>query len=204
MNVPEQQMGLSRNSWTVNLVHERPKSKIIYEPDSSSIFMSVHLMCSWTVHECFWATNDTFMNEQELRLFNNEPAKPATLNLSSCCSQTKFVVMFMNVHELLMKMHYLSNHLTCKIYTVLRSGIIAGEVGDCTSIGKKSRRQGTRAGLLNHIETAVWATSHQSKGKDWPFWDVLCFLSSVLKPPSWTVIVSQPSVSAVPSPKLAM
>ena len=45
------------------------------------------------------------MNEQELRLFNNEPAKPATLNLGSCCPQIKFVVMFKNVHELLMKMH---------------------------------------------------------------------------------------------------
>ena len=46
-----------------------------------------------------------FMNEQELRLFNNEPDKPATLKLSSSCSQTKLVLMFMNFHELFMKIH---------------------------------------------------------------------------------------------------
>ena len=42
MNVSEQQMRHSWNSWTVNLVHERPKTKIIHEPDSSWIFMNVH------------------------------------------------------------------------------------------------------------------------------------------------------------------
>ena len=40
-----------------------------------------------------------FVNEQELRLFNNEPDKPATLKLSSGCSQTKLSV---DVHELFM------------------------------------------------------------------------------------------------------
>ena len=34
MNVPEQQMSHSWYSWTVNLVHERPYTKIIHEPDS--------------------------------------------------------------------------------------------------------------------------------------------------------------------------
>ena len=45
--------------------------------------------------------------EQELRLFNNEPDKPATLKLSSWCrpTQIKLVLMFMNVHELFMKIH---------------------------------------------------------------------------------------------------
>ena len=59
-----------------------------------------------------------FMNDQEIRLFNNEPDKPATLKLSS---QTKFVLMLMNVHELFMKMHKLSSLslLTCKIHIVL-------------------------------------------------------------------------------------
>ena len=59
-----------------------------------------------------------------------------------------------------------------------------GEVGDCTSNDKKSRRQGTREE----------ATSHQSKGKDWPFEMCSAFWAVCLEPPSWPVIVSQPSV----------
>ena len=51
------------------------------------------------------------MNDQELRLFKNEPDKPATLQL-------KFMLMFMNVHELFMKIHYLSSLLTSKIHIV--------------------------------------------------------------------------------------
>ena len=46
-----------------------------------------------------------FMKEQELGLFNNEPDKPATLELSIWCSQIQFVLMFMNVHELFIKIH---------------------------------------------------------------------------------------------------
>ena len=42
MNVPEQQIRHSWNSWTVNLVHERPKTEKIHKPDSSWIFMNVH------------------------------------------------------------------------------------------------------------------------------------------------------------------
>ena len=37
------------------------------------------------------------------------------------------------------------------------------------TLASKSGRQGTRAGLLNHKETAVWATSHQSKGQGLTF-----------------------------------
>ena len=90
--------------------------------------MNVHYMCSWTVHEYSWTTNETFvkflncqpevpslifmklrlfMNNQELRWFYKEPDKPATLKLSSWASQTKFVLMLMNVHELFMKIHSL-------------------------------------------------------------------------------------------------
>ena len=64
----------------------------------------IHEMSAWSsehnVHEI-----ELFMNEQKHRLFNNEPDKPATLKLSSWSSQTQLVLMFMNGHELFMKIH---------------------------------------------------------------------------------------------------
>ena len=48
------------------------------------------------------------------------------------------------------------------------------------SIGNRSPRD-KEPELLNHIETAVERPATRGKGKDWPFWDVLWFLSSVFE-----------------------
>ena len=69
--------------------------------------LNVFMNCQPEVPSITFMKLRLFMSEQELRLFNNEPDKPATLKLSSWCrpTQIKLVLMFMNVHELFMKIH---------------------------------------------------------------------------------------------------
>ena len=74
-----------------------------------------------------------------------------------------------------------------------------GEVGDCT---KHWQCMSERPGTIS--KQPFQRPAIRGKGKDWSFWCALISWHCVWKHHHWTVIFSQPSVSAVTSPMLEM